>query len=177
VRVFKKLKKEESKMKINEVLETTAQELEAKKVEFGKKVLKELKLVNKVEISREEYFKNKDTHDHVLTNKYYRVEYPEFTHEQIVNLYNLKNEIRQFDELMYDYSSSNDLGKVYSIIGWVTLVIALISGAIISSEVPPFGFATIIIGILISINYFAIADILKTLKKISMNTETKEKSI
>ena len=173
--------KEKIEMKINEVLETTAQELEAKKVEFGKKVLRDLKMANRIKVTQKEYRSNKNSQDYVhdinSNEIFYRIEYPEFTHDQIMNLYKLKNEIREYDYLMSDSKLSHNLGKTYSNIGIVGFVLSIIVGLFIGVELGPVGFVFAIAGLLVSINYFAIADVLKALERISANTAIKDKII
>jgi hypothetical protein len=165
-------------MKINEIIEVTAQELEAKKVEFGKKVLMEMKIAKKIQVSPKEYRINKASGDYFSEGAVqYRIEYPEFTHEQITSLYNLKNEIQEYDYLLNDSKPSQKLGKIYSDIGMVSSFLSIIGGILIGAEFGPVGLVVAVAGLLVSINYFAIADVLKTLKKISVNTAIKDKII
>jgi hypothetical protein len=94
-----------------------------------------------------------------------------------MNLYKLKNEIREYDYLMSDSKLSHNLGKTYSNIGIVGFVLSIIVGLFIGVELGPVGFVFAIAGLLVSINYFAIADVLKALERISANTAIKDKII
>jgi hypothetical protein len=164
-------------MQIKEFLEIKSLELEERNIEYGKKVLKDLELFEVVEVSREEYLLNRNSLDYLsLENSYFRLEYPKFTNEEIEELVEISKKINDIDEKMTYRSSSTNLSSIFKGIGVATIGISFLMAFVIGGDAPAFTFGVLLSGALISVNYFAIAEVLKLLKKIMLNTESKLRS-
>jgi hypothetical protein len=76
---------------------------------------------------------------------------------------------------MIEKTISTNLSSIFKGIGIVTIVISFVLAIVVGEDIPVFGMIVFLSGALVSINYFAIAEILKLLKKITLNTESEDK--
>lgn len=163
-------------MKIKEYLEFKSEELEEKRLNYGKKVLHDLELFEVIEISQEEYLQNRESDEYVTSeNLYFRLTYQDFTHDQIDKLTSISKELKSYDDKMIEKTISTNLSSIFKGIGIVTIVISFVLAIVVGEDIPVFGMIVFLSGALVSINYFAIAEILKLLKKITLNTESEDK--